>query len=124
LEKGYLKETLAGGNGNGNVPFFGIKMAHYPPCPRPDLVDGLCSHLDAGGLILLLQDYEVDGLQVLKDGSWFDVKPIPHTIVIDIGDQLEVMTNGQCKSMWHHVISIKDENQMSIVAVYNPSINA
>ena len=154
LEKGYLKEALAGGNGNGNAPFFGIKMAHYPPCPRPDLVDGLRSHLDAGGVILLLQDDEVGGLQVLKDGTWFDVEPIPHAIVIDIGDQLEVythlfnkyrmlyfvyipylcthclglwvqvMTNGKCKSMWHRVLSKKDANRMSVAAFYNPSINA
>lgn len=124
LEKGYLKEALAGGNGNGNAPFFGIKMAHYPPCPRPDLVDGLRSHLDAGGVILLLQDDEVGGLQVLRDGTWFDVEPIPHAIVIDIGDQLEVMTNGKCKSMWHRVLSKKDANRMSVAAFYNPSSKA
>jgi aminocyclopropanecarboxylate oxidase len=124
LEKGYLKEALAGGNGHGNNPFFGIKMSHYPPCPRPDLVDGLRSHTDAGGLILLLQDDEVDGLQVLKDDSWFDVQPLQHSIVIDIGDQLEVMTNGKYRSMWHRVLAKEDANRMSIAAFYNPSSRA
>lgn len=124
LEKGYLKVALAGGNGKANAPFFGIKMAHYPPCPTPGLVDGLRAHLDAGGVILLLQDDEVGGLQVLKDGTWFDVEPIRHAIVIDIGDQLEVMTNGKCKSMWHRVLSKEDANRMSVAAFYNPSTNA
>nr|ABR17770.1 unknown [Picea sitchensis] len=124
LEKGYLKEALAGGNGNGNSPFFGIKMCHYPPCPRPDLIDGLRSHTDAGGLILLLQDDEIDGLQVLKDDTWFDVQPIRHAIVIDIGDQLEVMTNGKYKSMWHRVLAKDDANRMSVAAFYNPSSEA
>lgn len=124
LEKGYLKEAIAGGNGDGKAPFFGIKMAHYPPCPRPELADGLRPHLDAGGVILLLQDDEVGGLQVLKDGTWFDVEPIRHAIVIDIGDQLEVMTNGKCKSMWHRVLAKKDANRMSVAAFYNPSTNA
>lgn len=124
LEKVYLKEALAGGNGDNNSPFFGIKMSHYPPCPRPDLIDGLRSHTDAGGLILLLQDDEIDGLQVLKDGTWFDVQPIQHAIVIDIGDQLEVMTNGKYKSMWHRVLAKEDATRMSVAAFYNPSSDA
>lgn len=121
LEKGYLKEALAGGNAHGNSPFFGVKMSHFPPCPRPDLVDGLRSHTDAGGMILVLQDDGVDGLQVLKDGTWFDVQPVQHAIVIDIGDQLEVMTNGKYRSMWHRVLAKEDANRMSVVAFYNPS---
>lgn len=117
LEKAYLKQILA----RDKDPFFGIKMSHCPPCPRPDIVDGLRPHTDAGGLILLLQDDEVDGLQVLKDNTWFDVQPIRHSIIIDIGDQLEVITNGKYKSMWHRVLAKKDANRMSVVAFYNPS---
>ncbi|KAH9313690.1 hypothetical protein KI387_022317 [Taxus chinensis] len=120
LEKGYLKDALTGNDG----PFFGTKMCHYPPCPRPDLIDGLRSHTDAGGIILLLQDDKVDGLQVLKDGTWFDVQPLNHAIVIDIGDQLEVITNGKYKSMWHRVLAKKDGNRMSVASFYNPSSTA
>ncbi|KAH9304098.1 hypothetical protein KI387_008502, partial [Taxus chinensis] len=54
LEKGYVKEAFAG----GEKPFFGTKVSHYPPCPRPDLIQGLRAHTDAGGLILLFQDDE------------------------------------------------------------------
>ncbi|KAE8816219.1 ACC oxidase [Hordeum vulgare] len=56
-------------------PTFGTKVSSYPPCPRPDLVDGLRAHTDAGGVILLFQDDQVSGLRLLKDGAW--VEPLP-----------------------------------------------
>lgn len=86
LEKGYLKKAFYGSNG----PTFGTKVSNYPPCPKPDLIKGLRAHTDAGGIILLFQDDQVSGLQLLKDGEWIDVPPMRHSIVINIGDQLEV----------------------------------
>lgn len=86
LEKGYLKKTLCGSKG----PSFGTKVSNYPPCPKPELIKGLRAHTDAGGIILLFQDDKVSGLQLLKDGHWIDVPPVPHSIVINLGDQLEV----------------------------------
>jgi aminocyclopropanecarboxylate oxidase len=87
LEKGYLKKAFYGSKG----PTFGTKVANYPPCPKPDLVKGLRAHTDAGGIILLFQDDKVSGLQLLKDGKWVDVPPMHHSIVINLGDQLEVI---------------------------------
>lgn len=91
LEKGYLKKAFCGSNG----PTFGTKVSSYPPCPRPDLIKGLRAHTDAGGIILLFQDDRVSGLQLLKDGEWVDVPPTPYSIVVNLGDQLEVITNGR-----------------------------
>jgi len=71
-------------------PTFGTKVSNYPPCPQPDLIKGLRAHTDAGGIILLFQDDKVSGLQLLKDGQWIDVPPMRHSIVINLGDQLEV----------------------------------
>lgn len=87
LEKGYIKKAFYGSKG----PTFGTKVSNYPPCPNPDLIKGLRAHTDAGGIILLFQDDKVSGLQLLKDGQWVDVPPMRHSIVINIGDQLEVM---------------------------------
>ncbi|AES64413.1 1-aminocyclopropane-1-carboxylate oxidase [Medicago truncatula] len=86
LEKGYLKKVFYGSKG----PNFGTKVSNYPPCPKPDLIKGLRAHTDAGGIILLFQDDKVSGLQLLKDDQWIDVPPMPHSIVINLGDQLEV----------------------------------
>lgn len=87
LEKGYLKKAFYGSKGLT----FGTKVSNYPPCPRPDLIKGLRAHTDAGGLILLFQDANVGGLQLLKDGQWLDVPPLRHSLVINLGDQLEVL---------------------------------
>ena len=86
LEKGYLKKVFRGTKG----PTFGTKVSNYPPCPNPEMIKGLRAHTDAGGLILLFQDDKVSGLQLLKDGDWVDVPPLKHSIVINLGDQLEV----------------------------------
>uniref|UniRef100_A0A7N0TAP9 aminocyclopropanecarboxylate oxidase n=1 Tax=Kalanchoe fedtschenkoi TaxID=63787 RepID=A0A7N0TAP9_KALFE len=121
LQKGYLKKALHGSRG----PTFGTKVSNYPPCPNPDLVKGLRAHTDAGGLILLFQDDKVSGLQLLKDARWVDVPPMPHSIVINIGDQLEVISNGKYKSVMHRVVSRRDgEGRMSIASFYNPGSDA
>ncbi|XP_057441694.1 1-aminocyclopropane-1-carboxylate oxidase-like [Lotus japonicus] len=120
LEKGYLKKAFHGSKG----PNFGTKVANYPACPKPELVKGLRAHTDAGGIILLLQDDKVSGLQLLKDGQWVDVPPMRHSIVINLGDQLEVITNGKYKSVEHRVIAKTDGTRMSIASFYNPANDA
>lgn len=120
LEKGYLKKAFYGSKG----PTFGTKVSNYPPCPKPDLIKGLRAHTDAGGIILLFQDDKVSGLQLLKDGQWIDVPPMRHSIVINIGDQLEVITNGKYKSVLHRVIAQTDGTRMSIASFYNPGSDA
>lgn len=85
---------------------------------------GLRAHTDAGGIILLFQDDEVSGLQILKDGQWIDVQPIANAIVINTGDQIEVLSNGRYKSVWHRVLAKHDGNRRSIASFYNPSLTA
>ncbi|XP_074285142.1 1-aminocyclopropane-1-carboxylate oxidase 1-like [Silene latifolia] len=120
LEKGYLKKVFYGGKG----PNFGTKVSNYPPCPKPDLIKGLRAHTDAGGIILLFQDDKVSGLQLLKDGQWIDVPPMRHSIVVNLGDQLEVITNGKYKSVMHRVIAQRDGARMSLASFYNPGNDA
>ncbi|CAN4096226.1 unnamed protein product [Withania somnifera] len=120
LEKGYLRKAFYGSKG----PNFGTKVSNYPACPKPDLIKGLRAHTDAGGIILLFQDDKVSGLQLLKDGQWIDVPPMRHSIVVNLGDQLEVITNGKYKSVMHRVIAPKDGARMSLASFYNPGSDA
>ncbi|KAE8713436.1 1-aminocyclopropane-1-carboxylate oxidase 5 [Hibiscus syriacus] len=122
LPNGYIKKAFS--DGDGDNAFFGTKVSHYPPCPHPEKVKGLRAHTDAGGVILLFQDDKVGGLQVLKDGEWIDVQPLPNAIVINTGDQIEVLSNGRYKSAWHRVLSSIDGNRRSIASFYNPSLKA
>ncbi|KAG8378227.1 hypothetical protein BUALT_Bualt08G0115800 [Buddleja alternifolia] len=124
LPKGYINNAFQGGEDDEDAAFFGTKVSHYPPCPHPDKVNGLRAHTDAGGVILLFQDDEVSGLQILKDGVWIDVQPIKNAIVINTGDQIEVLSNGRYKSVWHRVLAMPDGNRRSIASFYNPSYKA
>ena len=67
-----------------------VRMNYYPPCRRPDLVLGLSGHSDGSALTVLLQDDTSMGLQILNNSRWISVEPIPNTLVINIGDTLEV----------------------------------
>lgn len=68
-------------------------MNYYSPCPQPEVVTGLSSHSDGGGLTILLQGNEVEGLQIKKDGFWIAVKSLPNAFIINLGDMLEVTIN-------------------------------
>lgn len=85
LPIGYIKKAFNCGEESIENAFFGTKVSHYPPCPRPELVTGLRAHTDAGGVILLFQDDKFGGLQMLKGKEWIDVQPVPKAIVINTG---------------------------------------
>lgn len=76
---------------------------HYPPCPDPSLTLGLPKHVDPYLLTFLLQG-EVKGLQVLKDGQWLAVEPLPNALVVNIGYTLQVHPNSSTSSLIFHVI--------------------
>ncbi|KAL8134453.1 1-aminocyclopropane-1-carboxylate oxidase 5-like [Apium graveolens] len=124
LPKGCIRQAFNGGEDGDINAFFGTKVSHYPPCPQPEMVNGLRAHTDAGGVILLFQDDQVNGLQILKDGQWIDVQPIKNSIVINTGDQIEVLSNGKYKSVWHRVLALPTGNRRSIASFYNPSYKA
>ena len=66
-----------------------MALNYYPPCPQPELTYGLPGHTDPNLITVLLQD-QVPGLQVLRDGNWVAVNPIPNTFIVNIGDQMQV----------------------------------
>nr|XP_023922227.1 1-aminocyclopropane-1-carboxylate oxidase homolog 4-like [Quercus suber]POE98212.1 1-aminocyclopropane-1-carboxylate oxidase like 4 [Quercus suber] len=82
-----------------------VVVAHYYPCcPQPDLTVGLAYHTDPGVLTVVQQDH-VGGLQVKYGGGWLDVKPIPGALVINIGDLLQIISNEEYKSAEHRVLA-------------------
>ncbi|XP_057538536.1 flavonol synthase/flavanone 3-hydroxylase-like [Amaranthus tricolor] len=96
------------------------RFNYYPPCSSPDLVFGLKPHSDVSAITILLQDNEVEGLQVQKDDQWFKVPIIPDALFINIGDQLEIMSNGILKSAMHKVVIDKDRERMSMAVACSP----
>ncbi|KAL2470343.1 2-oxoglutarate (2OG) and Fe(II)-dependent oxygenase superfamily protein [Abeliophyllum distichum] len=99
-----------------------VRMNYYPACPRPDLVLGLSPHSDGSALTVLQQGKGNSvGLQILKENSWIPVQPIPNALVINIGDTIEVVTNGRYKSVEHRAVTHKEKDRLSIVTFYAPS---
>ncbi|PIN24660.1 Flavanone 3-dioxygenase [Handroanthus impetiginosus] len=65
-------------------------MNYYQACSEPELTYELSAHTNPNALTILLQDLQVAGLHVLKDGKWLAIKPHPDAFVINIGDQLQL----------------------------------
>lgn len=87
FERSYLRRVFCGSRG----PTIDSKVSNYPQCPDVPLFKGIKPHSDPGGIILIFQnDDQVSGLQFFKDGQWVDMPLIKHSIVVILGDQLEV----------------------------------
>ncbi|CAL1354061.1 unnamed protein product [Linum trigynum] len=97
-----------------------MRMNYYPPCPKPERVMGLTPHSDGTGLTVLLQIGQVDGLQIKKDGRWVPVKAIPNAFVVNVGDILEIITNGAYRSIEHRAMVNSDKERLSIACFHSP----
>nr|A0A4D6Q440.1 RecName: Full=Flavonol synthase 1; Short=CcFLS1 [Crocosmia x crocosmiiflora]QCF41219.1 flavonol synthase [Crocosmia x crocosmiiflora] len=107
LEGHVFKEALG-----GDAIELLLKINYYPTCPRPDLALGVPAHTDMSAITLLVPN-EVPGLQVFKDDHWFDAKYIPNAIIVHIGDQIEILSNGKYKSVLHRTTVNKEKVRMS-----------
>ncbi|KAG8377031.1 hypothetical protein BUALT_Bualt09G0125800 [Buddleja alternifolia] len=97
-----------------------MRVNYYPKCPQPDLTLGLSPHSDPGGMTLLFPDEDVSGLQVRRGDNWVTVKPIPNAIIINLADQLQVLSNSNYKSVEHRVIVNSVKERVSLALFYNP----
>jgi isopenicillin N synthase-like dioxygenase len=92
------------------------RLGYYPPCPRPDLVLGFKPHCDGGALSILFIEENTCGLQIMKDGKWYDVLCEPYTLLINIGECMEV---GIYKGYIHSLIASSLELQSWNTLVLN-----
>ncbi|KAL5558364.1 hypothetical protein UlMin_034575 [Ulmus minor] len=114
LEGNALKEAAG-----GNDLVYLLKINYYPPCPRPDLALGVVAHTDMSAITILVPN-QVQGLQAFKDGHWYDVEYIPNALVIHIGDQVEIMSNGRYKSLLHRSTVNEKKTRMSWPVFLDP----
>ncbi|KAL6883397.1 hypothetical protein ACP4OV_010811 [Aristida adscensionis] len=103
---------------NGNKAPVTVRINHYLPCPRPDLVLGFKPHSDDGVLTTLLVDNDLAALQVLKDGLWYNVPTKPHILLVNTGDFMEIMSNGIFKSPIHRVVTDVGKERISLAMFY------
>ncbi|KAL6534380.1 Jasmonate-induced oxygenase 1 [Orobanche hederae] len=118
LKEDYLREAF-GGEGLGAC----MRVNYYPKCPQPDLTLGLSAHSDPGGMTIIFPDENVSGLQVRHGDNWVTVKPIPNAFIVNLGDQLEVLSNANYKSVEHRVVVNSEKERVSLAFFYNPNGN-
>jgi len=118
LEEDYIEKALGEQEQH-------MAVNYYPQCPEPELTYGLPKHTDPNALTVLLQDPSVAGLQVLKDGGrWIAVNPRPNAFVINLGDQLQALSNGAYKSVWHRAVVNAAQERMSVASFLCPCNSA
>ena len=77
-------------------------------------------HTDPGILTLLIQD-QVGGLQTFaKSAGWIDVPPATGTIVVNLGDAMQVWTNDEYVAASHRVLPMRGQARYSTPYFYNP----
>jgi isopenicillin N synthase-like dioxygenase len=88
----------------GDDPHYLIKLIRYPGRDATAADQGVGAHKDAGLITLLLQD-DQGGLQVETPRGWIDVPPRPGTFVINIGELLELASDGFLRATMHRVVT-------------------
>ena len=82
-----------------------LRLLHYPPVPPEAGGVRAGAHEDINAITLLLGAEEA-GLEVLdRDGQWLPINPPPGSLVVNIGDMLQRLTNGVLPSTSHRVVN-------------------
>jgi isopenicillin N synthase-like dioxygenase len=91
------------------VPVSQLRLLHYPFDPDlPEDRPGIGAHTDYEIFTILLPT--APGLEVMNgDGQWIDAPPVEDAFVVNIGDMLEVWTNGALVATSHRVRKVKAE---------------
>ncbi|KAJ9537788.1 hypothetical protein OSB04_030521 [Centaurea solstitialis] len=107
-----------------------FRVNYYPPCPEVqergigggNLI-GFGEHTDPQ-IISVLRSNNTSGLEILlRDGNWVSVPPDSDSFFINVGDSLQVMTNGRFKSIKHRVVANSKESRVSMIYFGGPPLN-
>jgi isopenicillin N synthase-like dioxygenase len=102
-----------------------FRIFHYPAFEpgQGDAKWSVGAHTDYGLLTILAQD-DVGGLQVEYRGQWLDVPYIPGTFVCNAGDMLETLSRGRYVSALHRVLNTSGRSRYSMPFFFDPSFDA
>jgi len=88
-----------------------LRLAHYPPVPDGASGVRAGAHEDINVITLLLGAEEA-GLQILtRQGDWLPVNPPPGSLVVNVGDMLQRLTNHLLPSTTHRVVNPPPERR-------------
>ncbi|KAI5477763.1 hypothetical protein MNV49_005952 [Pseudohyphozyma bogoriensis] len=105
-------------------PIWSLRSHHYLPRPPTEDIPGFGAHDDYSFFTLLAQEPgSGPALQVLNlNGKWISAPPIPEaTFVINCGNFLERMTNGEFVSTIHRVSNHTGQERYSLPFFFSPN---
>jgi isopenicillin N synthase-like dioxygenase len=108
------------------APIQHVKIIRYPGRDASGGSQGVGPHKDNGFLTFVLQDPESEsGLRVETDSGWIDVPPKPGTFVVNIGESLEMVSNGYLRATTHQVVSpASRKERLSVAFFLGPRLDA
>lgn len=106
-------------------PYTRVKIIRYPAQPETGgSGQGLGLHNDTGIMTLILQD-AIPGLQVMSDGELVNVEPMPGAFVVNLGEMMQAATGGYLRATQHQVVSPPaGQQRISIAYFMNPRLDA
>lgn len=108
-------------------PIIMMKMIRYPPTSAtlPGQF-GVGAHSDFGGVTLLLQQPDREGLEVWHDETeqWLPVPSIENVLVINCGDMIQKWSGGVYRSAKHRVINKSDSERLSCATFWHGDFTA
>ena len=88
-----------------------LRLAHYPPVAPDAQGVRAAAHEDINVITLLLGAEEA-GLELLtRDGRWLPIDPEPGSMVVNVGDMLQRLTNHALPSTTHRVANPPPERR-------------
>lgn len=98
-------------------------LNYYPACPEPELTLGIPPHTDYGCITLLSQD-SVGGFQLRHDGQWKAVRPLSNSFIVNIGDHIEILSNGRYRSVVHRAVVNSEKSRISVATLMSLPLEA
>ncbi|KAL2607685.1 hypothetical protein R1flu_026258 [Riccia fluitans] len=117
LEADALMKGLEGGAGEAK---FAFRSSLYIPESRTEdelAGIGLPPHTDTPSMLTLLFSDDVPGLEIEKDNEWVKVDHVPDSYIVNVGDPLEVLTNGRLKSVEHRAYAHTTKERFSCIVI-------
>ena len=126
LNLGLAKQQLATHFAPAHSSF--LRLNYYPTCPQPENPSGMKTpsngylgvnhHTDAGVLTILLQDKQ-PGLEIFHDGQWHLVEAREDTLLVHLGDVMQVWSNDRYQAPVHRVVSNQHAERFSVPFFFN-----
>jgi isopenicillin N synthase-like dioxygenase len=102
-----------------------FRIFNYPPATASANEDelGVGEHTDYGLITLLRQD-DVGGLEIWHDDRWLPAPPVHDSFVCNVGDMLERLTAGRYVSALHRVRNLSKQDRISMPLFLDPGFDA